>query len=145
MKYLHMVVACCAALSAATASAQSTLELTSGMHRIQAEVAYTESTRERGLMYRKAMASFQGMLFVFPAKAQHCMWMKNTDLPLAVAFLDDDGKIINVEEMEPHTENNHCAAQPARFALEMNSGWFSRRALGAGAVIRGVDKAPPPQ
>jgi uncharacterized membrane protein (UPF0127 family) len=128
-----------------SARADAPLELTVGMYRIQAEVAYTEAGRERGLMYRKEMLGHQGMLFVFPMLAQHCMWMKNTDLPLAVAFMDENGKIINVEEMEPHTENNHCAKQPARFALEMNSGWFKQRGLSKGTQIRGVEKAPAPR
>jgi len=78
------------------------------------------------------------MLFVFPKAAVYCMWMKNTPLPLAVAFLDDQGRIINIEEMQPLSEDNHCAAAPARFALEMNAGWFSQRGITPGALINGV-------
>jgi hypothetical protein len=73
------------------------------------------------------------------------MWMKNTWLALSVAFLDASGRIINIEEMQPQTEDNHCAARPARYALEMNAGWFARRGLRAGDVIGGIDKAPRPQ
>jgi uncharacterized membrane protein (UPF0127 family) len=73
------------------------------------------------------------------------MWMKNTLLPLSVAFIDDRGRIINVEEMLPETEENHCAARPARYALEMNAGWFRNRKLGAGAALNGIDRAPPAQ
>lgn len=93
-------------------------------------------------MYRRQMAEHRGMLFSFPQAASHCMWMKNTLLPLSVAFLDEHGSIINIEEMQPQTENNHCAARPARYALEMNAGWFKRHGLGAGATINGVNKAP---
>lgn len=73
------------------------------------------------------------------------MWMKNTLLPLSVAFLDDDGQIINIEDMQPETENNHCAAKPARFALEMNQGWFAAKGIKPGTRLAGVEKAPAPQ
>jgi uncharacterized membrane protein (UPF0127 family) len=132
-------------LCAFSAHAAGMLELSVGMYRIQAELAHTDAVRQRGLMYRKDMPEQQGMLFVFPVRAQHCMWMKNTLLPLAVAFLDDDGRIINVEEMAPQTETNHCAREPARYALEMNRNWFKQRGLGPGVQIRGVERAPAPQ
>lgn len=121
------------------------IELTAGMHRIEAEVVNTQESRMRGLMMRQSMPAHRGMLFVFDADARHCMWMKNTLLPLAVAFLDGQGRIINVEEMLPQTEDNHCAAKPARYALEMNAQWFSKRGLGAGTSLLGIDRAPPPR
>jgi uncharacterized membrane protein (UPF0127 family) len=112
------------------------------MHRIEAEVAATFDSRMAGLMKRTVMAPQRGMLFVFPEAAKHCMWMRNTLLPLSVAFLDEQGKIINVEDMQPQSDDNHCAAKPARYALEMNLGWFKSRGLGAGFPITGIDKAP---
>ena len=118
------------------------LELFAGMHRIEAEVAATSDSRQAGMMQRTSMASQRGMLFVFPEVTKHCMWMRNTLLPLSVAFLDEKGRIINVEEMQPQTDDNHCATQPARYALEMNPGWFKSRGLGAGFGITGIDKAP---
>lgn len=121
------------------------IELTAGMHRIEAEVVNTQESRMRGLMMRQSMPTHRGMLFVFDADARHCMWMKNTLLPLAVAFLDGQGRIINVEEMRPQTEDNHCAAKPARYALEMNAQWFSKRGLGAGIPLLGIERAPPPR
>jgi len=127
------------------ALASGTLDLTAGMYRIQAELAHTDASRQRGLMFRKDMPEQQGMLFVFPTVAQHCMWMRNTLLPLSVAFLDEAGRIINVEEMAPKTEVNHCASRPARYALEMNRNWFKQRGLGPGTQIRGVERAPAPQ
>jgi uncharacterized membrane protein (UPF0127 family) len=108
-------------------------------------VAHTQQTRMTGLMQRRAMEQQHGMLFVFEAPGQYCMWMKNTLIPLSVAFLDEAGRIINVEAMQPQTEDNHCAARPARYALEMNLGWFKRRGLGAGAQISGIERAPRPQ
>lgn len=130
---------------AMSAHAFGSLELTLGMYRIQTEVASTDPDRQRGLMFRKAMPENQGMLFVFPMRAEHCMWMKNTLLPLSVAFLDEEGRIINIEDMAPQTENNHCARQPARFALEMNRGWFKQRGFGVGTQLRGIERAPAPQ
>ena len=121
------------------------IELAAGMHRIEAEVVNTQESRMRGLMMRQSMPTHRGMLFVFDADARHCMWMKNTLLPLAVAFLDGQGRIINVEEMRPQTEDNHCAAKPARYALEMNAQWFSKRGLGAGIPLLGIERAPPPR
>ena len=118
------------------------LELSAGMHRIEAEVAATPESRQTGMMLRTSMPSHRGMLFVFPEIAKHCMWMRNTLVPLSVAFLDEKGRILNVEDMLPKTEDNHCAARPARYALEMNLGWFGSRGMGAGFSIGGIDKAP---
>ena len=111
------------------------------MYRIEAEVAATPDTRSLGLMHRKAMAVHQGMFFVFPVAARHCMWMRNTLLPLSVAFLDAAGRIINIEDMQPQTDDNHCAAKPARYALEMNLGWFKKHGLKTGYTLTGIDKA----
>lgn len=132
---------------AAPAFAQNmpVVELTAGIHRIEAEVAATQEHRMLGLMHRKAMPMQRGMLFVFDESAQHCMWMRNTYLPLAVAFLDEQARIINIAEMQPQTENNHCASRPARFALEMNTGWFRQRGLAAGTPIVGIVPAPADQ
>ncbi len=117
-------------------------ELGAGMYRIQAEVAHTPQTRQLGLMNRKAMPVQHGMVFVFTQDATHCMWMKNTFLPLSVAFVDAQGRIINIEDMQPHSEDNHCAAAPARFALEMNQGWFRERGIKPGDTLRGFDRLP---
>lgn len=118
------------------------LELFAGMHRIEAEVAATAESRQTGMMLRTSMQSHRGMLFVFPEPGKHCMWMRNTLVPLSVAFLDEKGRILNVEDMQPKTEDNHCSAGPARYALEMNLGWFRSRGVGAGFSISGIDKAP---
>jgi len=126
----------------AGAQGMPVMELTAGIHRIEAEVAYTNPNRMLGLMNRKTMATQSGMLFVFDSVAKHCMWMRNTLLPLAVAFLDEQGRIINVEEMLPQTDDNHCAAKPAKFALEMNAGWYRARGIGPGVAISGIERAP---
>jgi uncharacterized membrane protein (UPF0127 family) len=118
------------------------MELTVGFHRIEAEVAATPEHRMVGLMHRKSMPQQRGMLFVFPQVERHCMWMRNTFLPLSVAFLDEKGVILNVEDMQPETENNHCAAKEARYALEMNLGWFKARGAKVGTAIGAIDRAP---
>ena len=131
---------------AAAAAAQAQLpvtELTAGMHVIRAEVADNMAARMQGLMHRKSMAQNAGMVFVFDEKAPHCMWMKNTLIPLSVAFLDDAGAIINIADMQPHSEQSHCAARPARYALEMNKGWFAQRGIKSGAKLRGLEKLAP--
>jgi uncharacterized membrane protein (UPF0127 family) len=120
-------------------------ELGAGMYRIEAEVAATPDSRETGLMRRPMMAQQRGMVFVFPQQRAHCMWMKNTLIPLSVAFLDAEGAILNIEDMQPQSEQSHCAAGRARFALEMNLGWFAAKGIKAGARIRGVDRLPPPR
>lgn len=117
-----------------------TTTLNAGIYLIQAEVAGTPATRSLGLMRRKAMAQGAGMLFVFDELAGHCMWMKNTLIPLSVAFLDERGRIINIADMQPLDETSHCASRPARFALEMTQGWFKQRGIVAGAAIQGLEK-----
>lgn len=126
-------------------NAMPTIELSAGFHRIEAEVAANDQNRQVGLMSRKAMPAQHGMLFVFNHENTHCMWMRNTLLPLSVAFMDAEGKIINIEDMQPQTEDNHCARRPARFALEMNLGWFAQRGIKPGMKLNGIDKAPRPQ
>jgi uncharacterized membrane protein (UPF0127 family) len=132
-------------LPALAQNAMPVMELNAGFHRIEAEVAANDQNRQVGLMNRRVMAPQHGMLFVFDHENTHCMWMRNTLIPLSVAFLDQDGKIINIEDMQPQTEDNHCARRPARYALEMNLGWFAQRGLKPGVRLGGIDKAPRPQ
>lgn len=112
--------------------------LTAGFHLINAEVASTPEQRAIGLMHRPTMPANDGMLFVFERPGQQCFWMKNTLLPLSIAFLEDDGTVVNIEEMKPQSLDSHCSARPVRFALEMNQGWFSKRAIKPGAKITGA-------
>ncbi len=113
------------------------------MHRIEAEVASNNAERATGLMNRPSMPIHRGMLFVFPEAGVQCFWMKNTLIPLSIAFLDDAGRIVQIADMQPQSLDNHCSAKPVRFALEMNAGWFKRRGLAAGGRIYGLEKAPP--
>ena len=133
-------------LAVATACAGAELPLANmnvGKHKLVAEVANTDATRSTGLMHRRMMPENRGMLFVFQSVALHGMWMMNTYLPLSVAFVDRDGTIINIADMEPHTQTTHGATRPAKYALEMNKGWFAKRGVKPGDRIDGLEKAGP--
>ena len=117
------------------------IPLSAGIYVIRAEVAATPEERALGLMHRSHLGDNQGMVFLFDQPAMQCMWMKNTLIPLSVAFIADDGRILNIEDMAPQTEDNHCAARPARYALEMNRGWFSRHGIAPGMKISGLPQA----
>jgi uncharacterized membrane protein (UPF0127 family) len=114
------------------------IPLNAGMHLIQAEVAETPVQRQIGLMNRPAMGANEGMLFVFPAPTQQCFWMKNTLLPLSIAFLADDGTVVNIEDMQPQTLDSHCSRKEVRYALEMNQGWFAKRGIKPGSKLTGA-------
>lgn len=117
------------------------IPLTAGIHVIRAEVALAPAERSKGLMFRPALGFNQGMVFLFDEPAVQCMWMRNTLIPLSVAFIADDGRVVNIEDMAPQTEDNHCAAKPARYALEMSRGWFAKHGIVAGAKISGLPRA----
>jgi uncharacterized membrane protein (UPF0127 family) len=114
--------------------------LTAGIHVIKAEVAARDGERQQGLMFREKMGPNEGMVFLFEAPAAICMWMKNTFIPLSVEFIDDSGKIINIEDMQPHSTASHCAKKPARYALEMNRGWFAQKNIKPGIRIEGLPR-----
>ena len=109
-------------------------------HALKAEVADSDPARTRGLMHRRILPEGRGMLFVFDTAALHAMWMMNTYVPLSVAFLDEQGVIINIEDMQPLTRDTHAAAKPARYALEANQGWFRKRGIGPGAKVEGIGR-----
>jgi hypothetical protein len=137
-----LVVALLLAVSTAAACAKlPQTALTIGRHTLTAEVANTDATRSTGLMHRRMLPENRGMLFVFPDIAIHGMWMMNTHLPLSVAFLDRDGVIINIADMTPHSQETHSAARPAKYALEMNRGWFRKRGIKPGDRVEGLEGA----
>ena len=114
------------------------IALTAGMHLLRVEVAQSAEQRGIGLMHRKTMGANEGMLFVFEQAGPQCFWMKNTLLPLSIAFLADDGAIVNIEDMQPQTLDGHCSKKPVRFVLEMNQGWFTKRGLKPGSKLSGA-------
>ena len=133
------------ALFASAAAASQTgpqklpsIRLNAGIHNIQAEVAQSADERSIGLMFRETMGTNEGMLFAFEQPAQQCFWMKNTLLPLSIAFIADDGSIVNIDRMKPQTLESHCSVKPVRFVLEMNDGWFEKRGIKPGTKLRGA-------
>lgn len=122
-------------------AAMPQVELRIDKHVLTAEVASTGADLSQGLMHRRMLPENRGMLFVFSNIAHHGMWMMNTYIPLSVAFIDSDGIIVNIEDMQPHTRDSHTAAKPVRYALEMNLGWFRKRGIVPGMKITGLDRA----
>ena len=112
--------------------------LTAGFHLIDAQVASTPEQTATGLMFRKQMPSNEGMLVVFQQASKQCFWMKNTLIPLTAAFIDDDGVIVNFEDMQPQSTAPHCSTKPVRFVLEMNQGWFAKKGIKPGARLAGA-------
>lgn len=112
--------------------------LSAGMHRIDAQVAATPVQRQIGLMHRREMPVHEGMLFVFEQPATQCFWMRNTLIPLTAAFVADDGRIVNLADMQPLSEASHCSTEPVRYVLEMNQGWFAKRRIAAGFRLTGA-------
>jgi uncharacterized protein len=141
----HFIAALFGLALASSAGAQSgpqptlpTTRLTAGMHIITAELATTPQSRTIGMMFREKTAPNHGMLFVFEYKAPQCFWMRNTPLPLSIAFIEDDGTIVQITDMAPKNDALHCSQRPVRFALEMEQGWFARKGLAVGARISGL-------
>jgi hypothetical protein len=114
-------------------------------HSVRAELADTEQARMTGLMFRERLPENAGMLFVYEREDRHAMWMKNTYVPLSVAFIDRRGVILNIEDMEPQTLDSHAAAGLAKYALEMNRGWFEKRGIKRGDKVLGLQKLPAAQ
>ncbi len=136
MKWSHaFLLSCLLALQPAWGD---DVNLRIGPHIIKAEIAATPESRMRGLMQRNRLCAKCGMLFAFPTADRHGFWMKDTPLPLSIAFIAPDGRIINIEEMQPHTIELHYARSKALYALEMNHGWFTRYGIKAGDRVLGV-------
>lgn len=127
------------------AARSETIALNIGKQAIQAEVAATPQARAQGLMRRTQLCENCGMLFVFKQAARHGFWMKDTTLPLAIAFIAADGSIIEIAEMQANTLSAHFPPGDILYALEMNSGWFSRHGIKAAGKVEGLQLAPPGQ
>ena len=112
-----------------------------GMHRLQSEVAVDPQHRAVGMMWRQSMPENRAMLFVFDVHAIHCFWMRNTLVPLSIAFLRDDGSIVNIKDMQPLKDTQHCPEEPVRYALEVNQGWFDKRNIKPNHQVRGLPAA----
>ena len=103
---------------------------------IRVEVARTDEERSRGLMGRTFLKKEEGMLFIFEEEGYHGFWMKNTLLPLSIAFIDKEGKIVSITDMKPLTLSLHNPPKPILYALEMNRGWFAANKIKVGDILR---------
>jgi len=117
----------CGPAGAAESDTQATLHI--GPHVFHVEVADTPRERARGLMGRTHLAADGGMLFVFERPGRHCFWMRDTPLPLSIAFIDSTGRIASLADMQPRTETSHCPGTDVRYALEVRQGEFQRRGI----------------
>ena len=145
MKYLRFLLAASIIAFAAQAPAQKplaykTATLRIGGHPLKVEVAATDEQRMQGLMFREKLGRDDGMLFIFDQPAYQAMWMKNTLIPLSVAYLDAQGAILNILDMEPQTLDSHMSAGPSIYAIETNKGWFAGKKLKAGDKVTGLPK-----
>lgn len=142
MKSILLAAALLFAACAAQAADLPTTTLTIGTHKLTAEIATTPDQRSLGLMNRFSLKPDHGMLFVFERNEPLAFWMKNTYIPLSIAFIAPDGRIVNIEDMKPQTEESHWSKGPALYALEMKKGWFAERGIVPGAVVKGIPAKP---
>ena len=144
MRLLRLAIAIFAlCLMPASQAAELPLRpLAIGGHKLVAEVATTPEQRSTGLMHRFSLRPDHGMLFVFERPERLSFWMRNTFIPLSIAFIGADGRIVNIEDMAPQTEDTHPSKGPVLYALEMKKGWFREHGIEAGAIVEGVQKAP---
>ncbi len=129
--------------TATTAAAETRLRTATvkvGHHPLKVEVVQSDEERSRGLMFRQTLGRDDGMLFIFDEPAYHSMWMKNTLIPLSVAFIDAQGTILNILDMEPQSLDSHMSAGPSIYAIETNKGWFAGKKLKAGDKVTGIPK-----
>ncbi|HSW82846.1 MAG TPA: DUF192 domain-containing protein [Usitatibacter sp.] len=145
MKAYRVLASCLLFLASLPLAAEVTFKtsriLVAG-HPLKVELAIEEPQRLQGLMYRKTLGKEDGMLFIFDEPGYHSIWMKNTLIPLSVAFVDKEGVILNIADMEPQTLDSHMAAGPAVYAIETNKGWYADKKVKAGDKVTGLPAAP---
>ena len=135
-----LLAALAATLPAQAETALKVMRLKMGAHSLKVEVARSDDERAKGLMFREKLGRDDGMLFIFDGPAYHSMWMKNTLIPLSVAFVDAQGTILNILDMEPHSLQSHMSAGPSLYAIETNVGWFKEKGVKAGDKVTGLPK-----
>jgi uncharacterized membrane protein (UPF0127 family) len=127
-------------LCGTASAADARLPLRIGPHAFQVEVAASGPQRQRGLMGRTHLPADGGMLFVFEQPGRHCFWMRDTPLPLSIAFIDSAGRIAGLADMQPRSESLHCPGTDVRYALEVRQGEFQRRGITTGIQIDGLPR-----
>jgi uncharacterized membrane protein (UPF0127 family) len=135
---LALLLAACTARAEGPQTGLPVIELDVAGHKLTVEVAATPESRNIGLMHRRMLPEDRGMLFVFPVPAIYSMWMANTYVPLSVAYLDPQGRVINIRDMPPLTHSSYSAGDDALYAIEVNQGWFAKRGIGPGTAVKGL-------
>jgi hypothetical protein len=139
-RFLAAAAILVAAASAAAQERLRTATIKIGPHPLRVEIAATDPQRSLGLMHREKLGHDDGMLFIFDEPAYHSMWMKNTLIPLSVAYLDAQGTILNILDMEPHDVSSHMSAGPSIYAIETNKGWFEAKKVKPGVKVTGLPR-----
>ena len=141
----YIVAVFATVLAGAVVAAPAVVELPAttlaiGKQKLVAEIAATPEQRMTGLMNRFSLKADHGMIFVFDRAEPQAFWMKNTFIPLSIAFIGSDGRIVNIEDMAPQDESQHWSAGPAQYALEMRKGWFAEHGIGPGDRVDGLPR-----
>jgi uncharacterized membrane protein (UPF0127 family) len=143
MRHIVAALLCMSVLAGVAVAAPAVVELpatplTVGKAKVIAEVAATPDQRTTGLMYRFSLKPDHGMIFVFDRAEPQSFWMRNTYIPLSIAFIGSDGRILNIADMAPRDESLHWSSGPAQYALEMRKGWFAERGIQPGDRVEGL-------
>ncbi len=117
----------------------SVQEIQIGSHTIEVEVADEIHERRLGLMHRQSMEDNHGMIFVYPKAEERSFWMKNTYIPLTIAYIGSDCSIVHLADMVPLSTKGVPSVLPAQFALEMNQGWFQKNTVKVGDRLKGIE------
>jgi uncharacterized protein len=118
-----------------SSSSMRIVRCTLGDAQLKVELAETEGQRQRGLMYRNKLGTNRGMIFVYDGEEVRSFWMKNTHIPLSVAFIDESKKIVHITDMQPRTKDSHSSLYPCQYVLEVNKGWFDDHDVEVGALV----------
>jgi uncharacterized protein len=138
LRFVPIVLLAAVAAVPARSAELPTRTLTIGKEKLVVEVVSTPEQRATGLMHRFSLQPDHGMLFVFEQPQPLGFWMKNTYIPLSIAFIDANGTVLNIQDMRPHDVATHWSKGDALYAIEMKQGWFAAKGIAAGAKVSGL-------
>jgi uncharacterized membrane protein (UPF0127 family) len=118
----------------------SKVKIEIGTKKLIAEIAETDEEQSEGLMNRQALGKDNGMLFIFEEDSTPCFWMKDTQIPLSIAFISKTNTIVKIVDMQPLSLTEHCSGQPVVLALEVNKGWFEQNNIKVGDKIFSIKR-----
>ena len=136
MKRAVVLVVWCAAAGCIVEEPEWPYVATFGGTELRVEPALTPEEQAHGLMYRDELGLNRGMLFAYPEDAQLAFWMKNTKIPLSIAFIDKDRVVRDIQDMDALSEETHVSSVPVRYAIEVNRGWFASHGIKPGTTVK---------